>query len=134
MIDPAEVILDAREQLPHVILVCQVRLARVRADFVLASVKRRRPVIVPTALAVFPPISCMSPASGSSAATPCSGTPACRGGHFAAFEEPELLADDITTFFATIEQLDAAGWIARRLGTGAEAADLARLTRGGPTP
>jgi hypothetical protein len=26
-----------------------------------------------------------------------------RGGHFAAFEEPELLADDITTFFTTIE-------------------------------
>jgi pimeloyl-ACP methyl ester carboxylesterase len=26
-----------------------------------------------------------------------------RGGHFAAFEEPDLLADDITAFFATIE-------------------------------
>jgi pimeloyl-ACP methyl ester carboxylesterase len=26
-----------------------------------------------------------------------------RGGHFAAFEEPELLADEIAAFFATIE-------------------------------
>jgi epoxide hydrolase len=25
-----------------------------------------------------------------------------RGGHFAAFEQPELLVDDVRTFFATV--------------------------------
>jgi pimeloyl-ACP methyl ester carboxylesterase len=62
------------------------------------------PVIVPTALAVFPADLVQEPREWVERRYALQRyTSMPRGGHFAAFEEPELLADDIMAFFATIE-------------------------------
>jgi pimeloyl-ACP methyl ester carboxylesterase len=62
-------------------------------------------VIVPTALAIFPADLVHEPREWAERryALLQRYTHMPRGGHFAAFEEPDLLADDITAFFATIE-------------------------------
>jgi pimeloyl-ACP methyl ester carboxylesterase len=65
---------------------------------------KREPVIVPTALAVFPADLVQEPREWVERRYALQRyTRMPRGGHFAAFEEPILLADDITSFFATIE-------------------------------
>ncbi|MFJ6662394.1 alpha/beta fold hydrolase [Streptomyces sp. NPDC091383] len=62
--------------------------------------RRVRRVEVPTALALFPADLARPPRSWAERIyrlTRCTQMP--RGGHFAAHEEPALLADDITAFF-----------------------------------
>jgi hypothetical protein len=62
------------------------------------------PVIVPTALAVFPADLVQEPREWVAHRYLLQRyTSMPRGGRFAAFEEPELRADDIMAFFATIE-------------------------------
>jgi pimeloyl-ACP methyl ester carboxylesterase len=62
------------------------------------------PVTVPTALAVFPADLVQEPREWAERRYNLQRyTHMPRGGHFAAFEEPELLADDIAAFFATID-------------------------------
>jgi pimeloyl-ACP methyl ester carboxylesterase len=61
-------------------------------------------VTVPTAIAVFPADLSRPPREWAERRYPVVRyTPMPRGGHFASFEEPELLADDIATFFDTLQ-------------------------------
>jgi pimeloyl-ACP methyl ester carboxylesterase len=69
-----------------------------------ARPSRPEPVIVPTALAVFPGDLVREPREWVErryALVRYTRMP--RGGHFAAFEEPGLVADDIAAFFATLD-------------------------------
>jgi pimeloyl-ACP methyl ester carboxylesterase len=69
-----------------------------------ARPSKPEPVIVPTALAVFPADLVHEPREWVERRYALQRyTRMPQGGHFAAFEEPDLLADDITAFFATIE-------------------------------
>ncbi len=64
---------------------------------------RPPPITVPLGHAAFPAEIIRAPRSWCEAAFPtlCHWTDMARGGHFAAMEEPELLVDDVRTFFRT---------------------------------
>jgi epoxide hydrolase len=50
-----------------------------------------------------------------------------RGGHFAAFEQPELFAEEVRSFFRLVRGLSSAGWLGSRAGS-ARPAFVARLS------
>jgi pimeloyl-ACP methyl ester carboxylesterase len=61
------------------------------------------PVTLPTGVAAFPKEILRAPRSWCEAGYNITHwTTMPRGGHFAAFEQPELFVDDVTTFFATV--------------------------------